>query len=334
MVLWLARGFDMSEPASSPLSSSPEPSSAPTVLSAPSAAALARQSRRLSALAEAPWLHQEVARRLASKLAPIKLAPTSWIDWSAALGAGAQLVQAQYPDAQRWVVEPDERWRERSAQQLAQQATRSWRTLWRRELPQVWTPDELSGQGAAPWQPHGAQMLWANMTLHAHPDVDVLMQQWHRQLAIGGFLMCSGLGPDTARELRQLYKELGWPVPTVDFIDMHDLGDALVKAGFADPVMDMERLTLTWESAQAMLNELRTWGGNVALGRLQGLRTPRWHARLHAALAERLARPDGRLGLTIELIYGHAIKPEPRVKVSPEARVSLDDMRRMVRRGG
>ena len=68
-------------------------------------------------------------------------------------------------------------------------------------------------------------MLWANMTLHGHPDVSGLMSQWYQQLAVDGFLMCSGLGPDTARELRTVYRELGWALPTIDFIDMHDLGE-------------------------------------------------------------------------------------------------------------
>ncbi len=296
---------------------------------APSAVALARQARRLAALGEPPWLHRELARRLADKLDPIRLTPASWIDWSAFMGAGAEHVQARYPQAQRWVVEPQSALLARSQQELSQGARRSWKTLWRREGPQARLAGEL---GAAPWQPDGVDMLWANMSLHAHPSLPDLMAQWHRQLAVNGFLMCSGLGPDTGRELRAVYRAMGWPLPTIDFIDMHDLGDELAKAGFADPVMDMERLTLTWASPQAMLAELRTWGGNVAVGRFEGLRTPRWRERLQEVLAEQLARPDGRLGMTVEVIYGHAIKPMPRVKVAPEARVSLDDMRRMVRK--
>jgi malonyl-CoA O-methyltransferase len=188
--------------------------------------------------------------------------------------------------------------------------------------------------GQAPWPRDGVQMLWANMTLHGAPDLKALMATWHRHLAIGGFLMCSGLGPDTARELRTLYRELGWPMPTIDFIDMHDLGDELLQAGFSDPVMDMERLTLTWAGPEAMLDELRTWGGNVAHGRMAGLRTPRWKRVLLDRIRERMAQPDGRIALTVELVYGHAVKPEPRAKVAPETRVSLDDMRRMVRKPG
>lgn len=303
----------------------------PTAPCAPSEAALRRQAVRLARLPEPPWLHQEAARRLAAKLAPIRLQPANWIEWSAHLGAGCEGVQAHYPEAQHWVVEPDDALRRRTIHDMAQQAGRSWRNLWRKQAPEVWLPHALQG---APWQPEGAQMLWANMTLHAHPSPSALMAQWFDQLSADGFLMCSGLGPDTGRELRALYRERAWPLPTIDFIDMHDLGDELVRAGFADPVMDMEKLTLTWDSPEAMLQELRTWGGNVAGGRYAGLRTPRWRAELLEAVRQRLQRPDGRYGLTVELIFGHAVKPRPRPKIEAETRVSLQDMRRMVRSPG
>lgn len=295
---------------------------------APSPTAVQRQIRRLAALPSQPWLHQEVARRLAEKLDPIKLEPLAWIDWSAHMGAGAEYVQKRYPQAQRHVVEPVAALTKRSQADAEQSAQRTWRTLFRRDVVEVY--QEPVSQ--APWLPGGAQMLWANMTLHASADLPSMMTQWHRHLAVDGFLMCSGLGPDTARELREVYRQLGWRLPTVDFIDMHDLGDELVKAGFADPVMDMETLTLTWASAEELVAELRTWGGNVAVGRFGGLRTPRWRQRLLNVITESLLRPDGRLGLTIELVYGHAIKPLPRVKLEAESRVSLEDMRTMMRR--
>ena len=75
--------------------------------------------------------------------------------------------------------------------------------------------------------------------------------------------MFSCLGPDTLRELRGLYRALGWPPPAHDFTDMHDWGDMLVHAGFAEPVMDMERITLTWETPQRLLEELRELGANL-----------------------------------------------------------------------
>lgn len=295
---------------------------------APDPTALHRQHLRLAALPQRSWLHEEVARRLATKLEPIRIDPADWVDWSAWLGAGEGPVVERYPQARRWVVEPTPELAERS--RLQARAPGGWLGRLLSSKPLVLT--EPVGQ--APWPRDGVQMLWANMTLHGAPDLKALMGTWYRHLAVGGFLMCSGLGPDTARELRGLYRELGWPMPTIDFIDMHDLGDELLQAGFSDPVMDMERLTLTWASPEAMLDELRTWGGNVAQGRVAGLRTPRWKLGLLDRIRERLVQPDGRIALTVELVYGHAIKPEPRAKVAPETRVSLDDMRRMVRKPG
>jgi malonyl-CoA O-methyltransferase len=168
------------------------------------------------------------------------------------------------------------------------------------------------------------------MMLHAVADPEAVMQSWRRALAVDGFLMFSTLGPDTLGGLRALYRDAGWGVAHAPFTDMHDLGDMLVAAGFADPVMDQERLTLTWATPDALLGELRTLGGNAAPARFAGLRTPRWRARLHAALRERAAA-DGRIALEFELVYGHAFNPPPRAKLAGETRVALDDLRAMAR---
>jgi malonyl-CoA O-methyltransferase len=111
---------------------------------------------------------------------------------------------------------------------------------------------------------------------------------------------------------------------------MHDWGDMLVHAGFAEPVMDMERITLTWEKPQPMLEELRELGANLHPMRFAGLRGRSWRAQLEKEMDARLRGPDGRLALTFEIIYGHALKPEPRVRVSAQSAVSLEDMRSLL----
>jgi malonyl-CoA O-methyltransferase len=113
---------------------------------------------------------------------------------------------------------------------------------------------------------------------------------------------------------------------------MHDWGDMLIEAGFAEPVMDMERITLTFPTAQRLLQELRELGANLHPQRFAGLRGRGWHARLLAALEEHLPRTDGGLGLTFEIVYGHAFKPAPRVRVAEHSSVSLQDMRAMLRK--
>jgi malonyl-CoA O-methyltransferase len=180
----------------------------------------------------------------------------------------------------------------------------------------------------------GVQMVWSNMALHLAADPQDLIAQWHRSLSTDGFLMFSCLGPDTLREMRALYVDLGWPPPAPDFTDMHDWGDMLVHAGFAEPVMDMERLTLTWGGPDALLAELRELGVNVHPHRFPALRARGWRARLASALAERLAGPDGRLALTFEIVYGHALKPAPRMRMEAESALALQDMRELLRAGG
>ena len=143
--------------------------------------------------------------------------------------------------------------------------------------------------------------------------------------------MFSCLGPDTAIELRVLYEDLGWPAAGHDLTDMHDWGDMLVQAGFAEPVMDMERITLTYETPARLLQELRGLGRNLHLARFAGLRGRQWRARLESELVQRLKfGPDERLSLTFEVIYGHALKPQPKIKVSAMSSVSVRDMRSML----
>jgi len=177
--------------------------------------------------------------------------------------------------------------------------------------------------------PSDVQLVWANMMLHAVVDPPALFERWQQALAVDGFVMFSCLGPGTLRELRVLYQRLGWPAPTPHFVDMHDLGDMLVRAGFADPVMDQETLTLRWDSAPAMVRELRSLGGNAAPDRAAGLRTPRWRKRLLREL-EALADANGKFALSFEVAYGHAFKAAPRLRPGEATTVSLGEMRSML----
>jgi malonyl-CoA O-methyltransferase len=176
--------------------------------------------------------------------------------------------------------------------------------------------------------------VWSNMALHLAADPQALIAQWHAALAVDGFVMFSCLGPDTALELREAYAVQGWPVPGHAFTDMHDWGDMLVQAGFAEPVMDMERITLTYETPARLVQELREIGRNLHPARFGALRGRGWPGRLAQALAAHLAprAEDGRLPMSFEIIYGHALKPAPRVKLSAQSAVSLGDMRAMLQR--
>ncbi|MFZ4481026.1 MAG: biotin synthase [Rhodoferax sp.] len=257
-----------------------------------------------------PWLHEEVARRMQQRLDWIKLRPQNWAHWEPVRGglqAHASLLR-RYPEADCFVVESQAQRADRAASALG----RPW---WH---PARWTSRparfETPADGAV-------QMLWSNMALHMTADPQGLMAQWHRALAVDGFLMFSCLGPDTLQELRGLYQALGWPAPAHEFTDMHDWGDMLMAAGFAEPVMDMERVTLTYQTPQRLLEELRGLGRNLHPRRFAGLRGRRWHQQLQQALA------GAPLQLTFELIYGHALKPSARLDVRAETVLSLAQMR-------
>lgn len=283
------------------------------------ARALTYQLRRLARAAQPPWLHAEISRRMAERLPVIKLQPEQVLQWSAFLGGSGEDLRKAYPQAAQLMVEPVPALRERS-QALGKNGW--WASLRRQAEPPVWLPQEV-GEGVA-------QLLWANMYLHLSPDPEALLGLWHRALAVDGFVMFSCLGPDSLRELRPLYAALGWGLPGPEWIDMHDVGDMLVAAGFADPVMDQERITLTWGEPERLLADLRALGGNLSPGRFGGSRSRAWRTQLLRAL-EDLRGPDGRLSLSLELVYGHAFKPAPKLKMAAETRVSLEQMRSLVR---
>jgi len=283
------------------------------------ARALERAHGRQARATKAPWLHAEVARRMAERLPVIRQQPETVIDWWSHAGASQALLVEAYPNARQLRVEAT------STLSPGRVSHAPWWSArrWRRQEPPV---DEASLPASA------GELLWANMMLHTVPDPESLLQRWRRALAVDGFLMFSTLGPDTLAGLRAVYRDAGWGESHAAFTDMHDLGDMLVAAGFADPVMDQERLTLTWATPEAMLGELRTLGINANPARFAGLRTPRWRSRLLDALRER-AGADGRMALEFELVYGHAFNPLPRAKVAGETRVPLDDLRAMARGG-
>ncbi len=278
---------------------------------------------RWSAQVSSPsaWLHEEVARRMEDRLQWMTLQPRNWLHWEPLRG-GIQvqaLLQRRYPKSQCFVVSA----RAKSTQLAIKTIAKPWWHFKRWLQPQV--------QVGLPPEP--VQMLWANMALHMAPDPQALIAHWHSLVAADGFLMFSCLGPDTLIQLRRVYAQQGWPPPTHDFTDMHDWGDMLVAAGFAEPVMDMERITLSYSSAQALRDELRQLGRNLHVARFAGLRGRGWLRRWSDAVQAGLASPSesGRLTITFEVVYGHAFKPQRRLAVAPQTAISLDEMRSALR---
>ena len=243
--------------------------------------------------------------------------PRQWVHW-APLHGGVQShgrLTKRYSESECFVIE--------SRVEQAQEALKLIAPSWWKRFP--WS--KMRTRFHAPERP--VQMLWANMALHMDANPVALMERWHELLDVDGFLMFSCLGPDTLRELRPVYAALGWPPPAHEFTDMHDWGDMLAGIGFAEPVMDMERINLSFETPQRLLLELRGLGRNLDRQRFQGLRGRRWHQQLLDAIGRELSDPaeGGRVKLSFEIVYGHAFKPAPRLKVGKQSNISLQQMR-------
>jgi malonyl-CoA O-methyltransferase len=269
-----------------------------------------------------PWLHEEVGTRMAQRLPWIKMQPARWVNWRAsASGAKVQaLVTAQYKDSEAFIAPASTESAENAHQLIANQGFVQGLV------------NKLQGKAARMLRPMGdgaVQMVWANMALHTEGDPAAVVKEWHRMLDINGYLMFSCLGPDTALEIRQIYAVNGWGSAAHPLTDMHDWGDLLVGTGFAEPVMDMERIVLGFATPERALAELRCIGRNLHPNRFAALRTRAWHGKLLSELAA-LKNADGQIELTFEIIYGHAFKPVPRLKMSSESAISMRDMRAML----
>jgi malonyl-CoA O-methyltransferase len=156
-----------------------------------------------------------------------------------------------------------------------------------------------------PLAANSVNLVWSSLALQWSHDLEGAFKGFHRTLAPGGLLIFATFGPDTLKELRAAFAEIDDAPHVNRFIDLHDIGDMLIHAGFASPVMEMEILTLTYADLKALMRDLKGIGAhNAAASRRRGLLGKSAWARLEQAYeAQRL---EGRLPATFEVIYGHA----------------------------
>ncbi|MEO8418405.1 MAG: malonyl-ACP O-methyltransferase BioC [Methylophilaceae bacterium] len=158
-------------------------------------------------------------------------------------------------------------------------------------------------------------LVWSNLALQWCNDLDLAFTETHRVLQPGGLLMFSSFGPDTLKELRQAATADPDHVHVSRFIDMHDIGDALIRAGFTAPVLDVEHFVLTYDDVISVMRDLKAIGAhNAAEGRRRGLEGKGFLRKLTEGY-ERFRR-DGKLPATFEVVYGHAWKPEPKAQTA------------------
>lgn len=260
-------------------------------------------------------LQREVRDRMLARLDYVRLAPRRVLDAGSGTGHGARALRARYPDAQ--VLELD------LAEGMLREARRQDR-WWRRggwlgrRLPAVCADLET-----LPLAAECVDLYWSSLALQWVNDLPRAFAEARRVLAVDGLLMFATFGPDTLRELRAAFAAIdGWNHVN-RFTDLHDIGDMLVEAGFAAPVIDMEYVTMTYPDVTALMRDLKAIGAhNATRGRAPGLAGRRWLARL-AAEYEPLRR-DGRLPATFEVVYGHAWKPRASKSAGGEAIVRFE----------
>jgi malonyl-CoA O-methyltransferase len=189
---------------------------------------------------------------------------------------------------------------------------------------------------ALPLPDHSVDVLHSNLCFQWIDDLPALFGECARVLKPGGMLLFSSFGPDTLRELRAAWASVDEHSHVSRFLDMHDLGDAMINAGLRDPVLDVDRYTLTYSEPKALLRELKGLGATHAdRGRERGL-TGKHHFQRMLAAYEAM-RVDGRIPATWEVVTAHAWGPPPgqsrREKGGGEiASFSIDSLRGSRRR--
>ncbi len=241
-------------------------------------------------------LQREIADRMLERLDYIKHQPRTLLDAGTGTGYGAQHLRMRYPDTRIIALDLAV-----SMLKIARPQVGLWQKL-RGSVPFHAVCGDID---ALPLKTSSVDMVWSSLALQWCNDLNVSFAELYRVLAPGGLLMFATFGPDTLKELRAAFAEVDGYTHVNEFVDMHDIGDVLVSAGFNTPVMDMEYITLTYADLKTMLRELKGIGAhNVTSGRSKGLMgRARWTA-LEAAFERR--RKDGRLPATYEVIYGHA----------------------------
>ena len=262
-------------------------------------AALARSrvARRRGDPAAAERLCAETGARLFDHLDPVRLEPRRVVDLAMQCGFAGRLSE-RFP------------------------ASRILSCGYFPELPETGHGSPIQAVAASPLAlPLAAEstdLVASNLGLFWFSDSGPVLGEIRRVLRPGGLIAFTTLGPGTLAELRRSWERVDVRSHIIDFIDMHDIGDAMVKAGFADVVMDAERISVTWPDVPALLRDLRGLGtGNPLPDRPPGLTTPRRLRALVDAYEGRL--PSGRVTATVELVHGHGWKPEGRAEVPLEA---------------
>jgi len=245
-------------------------------------------------------LQREVGSRLLERLDLIRLHPTLICDVGCGTGVAARELMRRYRRARMIALDP---------------APGMLRIASRRApiLRKIWAV--CADGDSLPLADASCDLLFSNLSLEWCQDLDRTFSELFRVLRPGGLLMFSMFGPDTLRELRVSWRQADGYSHVNAFFDMHDVGDAMVRAGLGDPVLDVEHFTLTYSDVAGLMRDLKSLGTvNATAGRPMGL-TGKGRMRAVNEAYEGF-RIDGVLPATYEVVYGHAwrVEGQPRAQ--------------------
>ena len=256
-------------------------------------------------------LQREVCSRMLERLDYIKLQPKLILDAGSGTGWGTRQLAQRYPAAQMVALDIA----------LGMLHSARGRLSWWQTLFGGTTQLQLCADvEVLPLVAQSVDMVWSNLTVQWCNDLPATFVELHRVIKVDGLAMFSTFGPDTLKELRTAFNGVDGYNHVNRFADMHDIGDMLVAVGFAEPVMDMEYITLTYDDAKAVMQDLRSIGAhNATAGRAPGMMGKMSWARI-VQNYETLRR-NGKLPATFEVIYGHAWKVPS--KKTPDGRAII-----------
>ncbi len=238
---------------------------------------------------------REIESRLLDRLMMIEQTPTKIVDLGCGTGSAAAQLLLKYPAASVTLIDTAEGMLSQARQRLDGYGDRC--QYLRADAQQL------------PLEDRSVDLLFANLLLHWCADVPAVFDQIRRVLKPGGLVLFSTFGPDTLYELRASWQQVDDKPHVNRFVDMHIIGDELLRAGFADPVMDVERLSVTYSDVPAMLRELKATGSaNLALDRHRGLTGARGFRQMTRIYDHNFSEAD-RIWASLEVVYGHAVGP-------------------------
>ncbi|MFQ5635330.1 MAG: methyltransferase domain-containing protein [Gammaproteobacteria bacterium] len=242
-------------------------------------------SRAAARFEERDFLHAEIRRRLLERLETVRLEPRMILDLGCGTGAALPDLRSRFPRA--GIVPLDLT----HAMLRAGAASRG---------------GICADAARLPLEDHSIDVIFSNLMLHHCPDPAAVLAEARRVLRAPGLITLTTFGPDNLRELGRAWATADRYSHVSPFTDMHDVGDALVRAGFSEPVIDSQALTITYGAFESLINDLRAAGAtNATEHRNRGLTGREAAGRLRAAW-QALAASDGRTPITVEVIFGIA----------------------------